>query len=100
MKPRWFSFLLLGAAVASGVMLVFERQQAGVLRDRVQLLQQDQRTLAGLRAENARLKAAQVSDDELASLRADHVAAERLQAELESLRESVRKAEEGIGRDP
>lgn len=94
---RWFSVLLFVAAIAGGVTLAFQRQEAAVLHDRLQLLHQDQRTLAGLRAENARVKAAQVSDAELASLRADHIAAERLQAELESLRASVRKAEEGIG---
>jgi uncharacterized protein involved in exopolysaccharide biosynthesis len=47
-----------------------------------------------LRAENARLRSGQISEEELERLRADHAALPRLRAEIEALRKRI----EGGGR--
>lgn len=89
-------FLLL--AVVAGVALLLQRQAQGVLREQLALLRTDQQQLVALRAENARLKAQQPSETELASLRADDAAAMRLRNELNQLRARIAAEEAAMAR--
>jgi predicted aminopeptidase len=59
------------------------------LRDEVRALREQVALIEGVRAENARLRAAQISPEELERLRADHAALPRLRAEIEALRKRI-----------
>ncbi len=83
---RWLSALFLALALAAGGGLWLQRQSAAELRGEIALLRDDQRELARLRAENQRLVAAQVPDEELARLRADRAAIQQLRGEIERLK--------------
>jgi hypothetical protein len=83
---RWWSVLLLALAVVAGAALWLQRQSAAQLRDELGLLRDENRKLAGLRAENARLVAAQPSAAQLDAMRADHAAVRQLRGEIEKLK--------------
>jgi hypothetical protein len=91
--PRSVSLILLLAAIIAGGGWWLRREETRVLQEQVGLLKVDQQKLAQVRAENARLKAAQVSAEELARLRDDRAAVQRLRRELRGLRSSIAAAE-------
>ena len=87
MNPlRWLSALLLALALVAGAALLLERQAAAQSQGEIALLREEQRQLAQLRAENARLVAAAVPEAELVRLRSDRVAVGQLRAEIEKLK--------------
>lgn len=88
---RWLSGLLLALAVVAGGALLWQRQATAQLRGEIALLRNEHRQLERLRAENQRLVAAQVSDTELAQLRADRAALARLGGELASVKAQTDK---------
>lgn len=77
--------LVLAGAVGWGS----QRMQAHALRTELERVQTQAGELEWLKAENARLRAQQVSAEELTRLRADHEALPRLRAEVESVRARV-----------
>ncbi len=83
---RWLSVLLLAAALVAGAALVLQRQSAAQLRDEIALLRDENRQLAQLRAENAKLVAAQPPATELERLRGDRAAVGQLRAEIDRLK--------------
>ena len=90
---HWISIALLGFAIASGAWYLLRRQESIALRAEMVSLQQENRRLADLRAEHERLLATKISDSELARLRNDRAALQRLRAEINQLNESAdRKA--------
>ena len=90
---HWISIALLGFAIASGAWFLLRRHESIALRAEIASLQQQNRRLADLRVEHQRLLAAKISDPELARLRNDHAALQRLRAEIDQLNESAdRKA--------
>jgi hypothetical protein len=78
---------LLAMVVVGAVVLALQRQETVVLRSEIALLRDQERELAQAQAENARLKAQQISAVELERLRADHTALVRLRAEIEALQQ-------------
>lgn len=84
----FFVFGGLGVClIACGV--VFALMETAELRyERLALREQCAR-IEEVRAENARLRAAQISPEELERLRADHAALPRLRAEIEALRKRI-----------
>ncbi len=90
MKGARWGFVLGGLGVgALGGGVVFARMETTELRyERLALREQCAR-IEEVRAENARLRAAQISPEELARLRADHAALPRLRAEIEALRKRI-----------
>ena len=97
MAARLVTVALLLAAAVAGVALMLQRQRGTVLREQITLLRADQRQLAALRADNAKLQSGLPSDSELMKLRADHAAAMRLQTELNTLRRQISAAEAAAG---
>ncbi len=89
---RWTSAGLTALAVAVGAGYWLQREESRVLQSEVDLLRHDQRTLANLRLEQARLLAAQVPPEELARLRADRAALIRLRGEIEAMQARIRRA--------
>lgn len=90
---RWLSALLLGLAVVAGAGWLLQRQSAAQLRDELALLRDDSHRLAHLRAENAKLLAAQPPAAELERLRSDHAAVMQLRSEIERLRRGIDERE-------
>ncbi|MBS0632426.1 MAG: hypothetical protein JSS11_10955 [Verrucomicrobia bacterium] len=85
-------FLLVFAAAAGGALLL-QRQEAAQLRDELTLLREGRRELARLKAEQARLQAAQPTPAEWAQLRGDRAAVERMRTELNLLRGRIQAEE-------
>ncbi len=90
MKPmRGVMMALMAAAVGlvavAGATWV-QRREAGELRRELAKRSAVQMKMEAARAENERLKRAQVSAEELARLRADHAALPRLRREIEELK--------------
>lgn len=83
---RWISAALVAVAVAMSIAAWLRHEEAVTLRAEVGLLREDKKELARQRAENRRLKAAQLPAAELAALQADHDAVVRLRAEIEALK--------------
>lgn len=83
---RWVSAGLLVLAIAFGVSAALQWQTGLVLRQEIALRRDDNQVLARLRAENQRLRSAQVSAEEMNRLEADRAALIRLRLEMESLR--------------
>ena len=83
---RFLSVVLLALAFVAGAALWLQRQSATQLRGEIALLRDEHRKLAELRAENARLIAAQPSAAQLEAMRADHAAVLRLRGEIEKLK--------------
>ena len=80
------SVLLFGAlAVVVGVGLFRQSQETVRLRAELEGARFATGELERARAENQRLRSKQISETELAALRADHAALPRLRAELEAL---------------
>ena len=93
---RWFSALLLALAVVAGAAWWLQRESAAQLRGEVELLRDESRRFAALRAENAKLRAAQPADAELARLRSDRAAVVQLRAEINALNDSLQKRESAL----
>lgn len=83
--------VILALIAAAGWALQWQRSEA--LRDELGLLREQSRTVARLRAERARLAQAQLPPGELAALRSDHAAVERLRREVEALAAEVKAKE-------
>jgi len=96
--PRLVAALLLALAVVAGAALWLQRQAAAGLRAEITLLRAEDRDLARLRGENARLAAGQISADKLEQLRADHAAVQRMRHELEALKTDLEKRERALAR--
>ena len=88
-------FFLALAVFAAGAWWL-QWQQSLALAGEAALLRDEQRELARLRAEHARLAAAQVSPAEIERLRADHAAVARLRAEIGALQDNVVKRERAL----
>lgn len=82
---RWISTASFAGAIVAGAAWWLQRETTAALRSEIALLHEEQRTLAGLRAEHERLLASQVPEAELARLRSDHAALLRLRGEIEQL---------------
>lgn len=78
--------LLVGAA---GWLLVLQKTEREKLRAELEQMRARQAKAGNLTAENQRLGAAAVSESEMARLRADHAALDRLRAEIEALRKQT-----------
>ena len=88
MKPRFPTGFLVVVTVliaAAGIVLTMQWQETMALRGELASVRADAGAIDRLRAENERLKAQQISAAELAQLRADHAALPRLRAEVEAL---------------
>jgi hypothetical protein len=94
---RVVSIGMLLLAVALGGAWWLQWQAAAELRAELALLRNENNELARLRAENRRLRAAQVSEAELSALRSDHAAVARLRAEIEKLRDDVDRRARAVG---
>jgi hypothetical protein len=93
-RARWI-FVVGGVAVCViGGGVAFGRMETARLRYELQGLREQCARKVELRAENARLRSGQISEEELERLRADHAALPRLRAEIEALRKRI----EGGGR--
>lgn len=92
-RMRFIAALLLGLAIVAGGRLWLEREAAEVLRIEIGLLREQRAEEVRLRAENERLKAAQISAEELARLRSDREAVMSLRREVEQARQRVDQTE-------
>jgi hypothetical protein len=81
-----FFIVLAALAIAGGVGLARQWQDAMSLRAELAVARIETSELARLRAENDRLREKQIPVAELEALRADHAALPRLRAELEALK--------------
>jgi hypothetical protein len=79
--------IVVAATVTCAAVLALQRQEQTVLRSEKELLRDQARELAQVRAENERLKAQQIPASELARLRADHTELVRLRAEIDALKQ-------------
>ena len=87
MRSTKLTLGLLAVGLACfGALLLTQRQKAAQLRDEVNDLRREKRTLAGLRAEHALLTGQQAPADELQRLRDDHEAIQRLRSEIDDLK--------------
>lgn len=86
---RWLALALLMLALVAGGALLLQRQEAAQLRDELTLLREGRRELAQLKAEQARLQAAQPTAAEWEQLRGDRAAVERMRTELNLLRGQI-----------
>lgn len=82
---------MLALTVVAGAGYVLQRQAAAALRAEIALLRDEQRALARVRAENEKLKAAQIPAAELERLRADRLAVLRLRTEIEAMQARAAK---------
>ena len=82
---RWISTVLVLVAIVAGLACWVQRETTAALQSELALLRDDHRVIARLRAEQQRLRAAQVPAAEVARLRADRAALLRLRAEIEQL---------------
>lgn len=98
--PRWISAFLLALAVVAGAALLLQRQSAAQLREEIAVLRDEHRRLEQLRAENAKLTAAQTPSAELERLRADHAAVQQLRAEIERLKGGLEARERALAQSP
>lgn len=87
--PRWLVFSLLALALVTGGAWLLQRQASAQLHDELDLVRDDQRELARLRAERARLQAAQPAPAELEQLRGDRAALPRLRDEVGQIRQQT-----------
>ena len=78
-----------GGVLALGVGAGQAWWRTAELRAEVRALREQGARIDEVRAENARLRAGQVSAEELDRLRADHAALPRLRAEIEALRKRI-----------
>jgi Tfp pilus assembly protein PilN len=94
-KLTWLGFgsVTLVLLMVIGGILLSQRQQADLLRSQMEASRADLGEVERLRAENQRLRNAQVSSAELDALRGDHVAVERLRGEVEALRAKAKARE-------
>jgi uncharacterized protein HemX len=84
-----FVVMVIGVAIACGAGLASQWRQTMSLRSELDLARMQTNDLERLQAENARLRAHQISNAELERLRADHAALSRLRLELETWRKNV-----------
>ena len=96
MRLPWPIYAVGFLAVLVGAGLGLQRGVNQELREEVALLREQNRVVGQLRADQQRLRAAQISAEKLASLRADHAAVERLRGEVENLRTRVREMEQAV----
>jgi hypothetical protein len=82
---HWITLALLIAAITGFGRMLIERQETTALRSEIEILQQETKRLAQLRADRERLIAEKVSDAELQRLRADRAALVRLRNEISTL---------------
>lgn len=97
MKPGRFVALILFAATAvmAGAWRL-QRDAAAALRLEADGLREENRELATLRAENQRLTAGLPPAADIARLRADRAAVERLRNEIEKLKDDVQRRERAL----
>jgi hypothetical protein len=93
---RWLSALLFALAVVAGGAWLLQWQSGAQLRDEIALLRDENRQIAQLRAENAKLVAAQPPVAELERLQADRTAVVQLRAEIEKLKAGVDERERAL----
>ena len=82
---RGLWFVLVGLAFVAGGALLLQWQAAQALRSELALVRLENREIERLRAEQERLKAAQITPAELERLQADRSALVRLRGEIETL---------------
>lgn len=88
---RWISALCLVLAVLIGTAWLLQRQTSAALRTELELLRDENREIARLRAEHQKLIAAQPGAAEVERLRADRAALIRLRAEIDELKSGVER---------
>ena len=93
---RWLSALLFALAVTAAAAWWLQRQSGAQLREELGLLQDEHRQLAQLRAENAKLAAAQPPAAEVDRLRADRAAVGQLRAEIDRLKAGLDERERAL----
>jgi hypothetical protein len=86
---KWTVFFL-ACAIVMGVAAWLQRDAAVVLRKELALLQEEQRIVARLKANNAKLLAEQIPEAEMARLREDRAALHRLREEIENLKKRAK----------
>jgi hypothetical protein len=96
MMHRWLFVLLFAFAVVAGAAWWLQRQSAAQLREEIALLHDESRRLAELRAENARLVAAQPPAAEIDRLRADRAAVVQFRGEIEKLKAGLDARERAL----
>lgn len=89
--PHWWSLALLALAFAAFVRYGLERQDTAAVRAEIALLEHENRQIAELRTEHARLLAAKVPDAEIERFRNDRAALVRLRTEIRKLEESAER---------
>lgn len=89
MKRRLAAWVISAGLLGLGAIAIArEWRETLQLRPQIERLRAEADELASLKAENQRLRARQVSAEELAAHRSDHAALPRLRRELEALRRS------------
>jgi len=83
---RWLSLAFFAAALVAGASLWIQHQATLAFRSEVDLLRDESRRLAQVRAEHQRLLSAQPPAAELDRLRADHAALVRLRTEIDQMK--------------
>lgn len=97
MTKSRFTIAILGAlALVAGALLWLQRQSTEALRTEIVLLREQKAELNQVRAENARLKGALISEADLARLRADRAAVLRLRGEIERTRKDLDQQERAL----
>lgn len=94
MRAKFGWLVVMGMIGASGVVLWRQRETQEQLRGNLGRWRGENQALAQLREENRRQAATEPSAAELENLRADHAAIPRLRAEIDALRERIRRAPE------
>ncbi len=82
---HWIVLGLLIAAITGFGRMLIERQETTALRSEIEILHQETKRAAQLRADRERLLSEKVSDAELQRLRADRAALLRLRSEIRTL---------------
>ncbi|HVS54321.1 MAG TPA: hypothetical protein VHD62_18340 [Opitutaceae bacterium] len=100
MGARLAVVVLTVLAFAAAAAIWLQREQAVALRAELALARAEQKDATALRAEHARLMAAQVPETELARLRDDHAAVVRLHGEIDTLTEKLHARERSLAKDP
>ncbi len=92
LHPGWSLALLAGAAIFGGGWIIQQREGEALRAER-DLLREQRRQAEVQRVWQTELRSRQPADDELARLRADRAALERLRAEVAASRARVEQAE-------
>ena len=94
MRAKFGWLVILGVIGAGGLALWWQRESQVRLRRDLGALREENHELTRLREENRQLAATEPTATELNNLRADHAAIPSLRAEIDAMRERMRRAAE------